>query len=256
VLRRGINPFGIGQEGRFKMVESEGRIVEVRDETHDVKTFVIRLTNKIDFIPGQYCMVSMPEEKAFEKEWRPFTFVNPPGEEHVELTVKRMGKFTTALHGMQQDDRLLLKGPFGEQLNFNESIQDDVVFVAGGSGITPFMSALRFAVSRGMPTRITLLYSNKTLDDIIYRRALEALDKRGNITVVFSLTKKIPKDWKGIHGRLDKDAIEAHVDRAKEKLWFVCGPPPMVESLRAILKDMGVLEERLRIEDWEIPGKG
>jgi NAD(P)H-flavin reductase len=242
--------------GGLNMLEFEGHIAETRDETHDVKTFVIEVTNQIDFIPGQYCMVSLPGNKAFRKEWRPFTFVNIPKNEYVELMVKRMGAFTTAMHNMHPGDKLLLKGPFGEQLNFDESIKDDVVFVAGGSGITPFISAIRFAASRNMPNRIILLYSNKTVDDIIDREELEVLGKRENITVIHSLTKKIPEHWKGIRGRVNKDVILTHVDDPKEKLWYVCGPPPMVQSLKGVLGDIGVPEERLRIENWQIPGKG
>lgn len=240
----------------MKTLESEGHIAEIRDEAPDVKTFVIEATNQIVFIPGQYCMASMPGNKAFQKEWRPFTFVNIPEDEHVELTVKRMGAFTTAMHNMHQGDKVLLKGPFGEQLNFNESIQDDVVFVAGGSGITPFMCAMRFAAAKNMPNKIILLYSNKTVDDIIYRDELEALGQRENITVIQSLTKKIPEQWKGIRGRLNKDAILSHVEGPKKKLWYVCGPPPMVQSVKEMLADIGVPEQRLRIEDWKIPGKG
>jgi ferredoxin-NADP reductase len=238
------------------MLESEGYISGIKNETHDVKTLVIEVAKHMDFIPGQYCMVSMPENKTFAKEWRPFTFVNIPEAENVELTVKRMGAFTTAMHGMHPGDKVLLKGPFGEQLKFDESIQDDVVFVAGGSGITPFMCAMRFAASRNLPNRIILLDSNKTVDDIIYRNELEELGKRENITVVHSLTKKIPQQWKGIRGRLNKDAILTHVRAPKEKLWYVCGPPPMVQSLREQLSSISVPEERLRIEDWQISGKG
>jgi NAD(P)H-flavin reductase len=238
------------------MVESEGRITAVKDETHDVKTFVIDMMNKIDFVPGQYCMVSMPGNKALEEEWRPFTFVNIPEDEHVVLTVKRMGAFTTAMHRMEEGDKLVLKGPFGKQLNFDESIQDDVVFVAGGSGITPFYSAMRFAASRNMPNKILLLYSNKTEHDIIFREQLDALNERDNVTVIHSLTKEIPEGWKGIWGRVTSGAIIEHVDGPREKLWYVCGPPPMVQSLKEILGTLGVPEAKLRIEDWEVPGKG
>jgi len=242
--------------GGLNMLESEGHIAETRDEAHDVKTFVIEVAKRIAFAPGQYCMVSMPENKGFQEEWRPFTFVSIPEDEYIELTVKRMGAFTTAMHNMHPGDKLRLKGPFGEQLNFDESVKDDVVFVAGGSGITPFMSAMRFAASRNMPNRIILLYSNKTIDDIIYKDELEALGQRENITVTHSLTKRIPAQWKGIRGRLNKDAILNHVESPKKKLWDVCGPPPMVKSVREMLADVGVPEQRLRIEDWQIPAKG
>jgi ferredoxin-NADP reductase len=239
----------------LESVESEGAIISIRVETHDVKTFVLRLGKKFDFVPGQYCMVSMPANEQFKKEWRPFTFANTPDDEDIELTVKRIGVFTQAMHNLKVGDTLLVKGPLGEKLNFDDSVKDDVVFLAGGSGITPFMSAIRFAVSRNLPNQITLLYSNKTVDDIIYKDELEELSKRENLTVINSLTNDIPQGWEGSSGRIDRDMILSHVNQLNEKLWYVCGPPPMVEQLKKVLQEIGVPGENLRIEDWQLPGK-
>lgn len=237
------------------MFESEGAIIGIRIETHDVKTFVLRLGKKLDFVPGQYCMVSMPANEPFKKESRPFTFSNSPDDEDIELTVKRTGTFTEAMHNLRAGDALLVKGPLGEKLNFDDSVKDDVVFLAGGSGITPFISAIRFAVSRNLPNQITLLYSNKTVDDIIYKDELEKLSKRENLTVINSLSNDIPQGWEGSRGRIDRDMILSHVNQLNEKLWYVCGPPPMVEQLKKVLQEIGVPDDNLRIEDWELPGK-
>ena len=237
------------------VLESEGAIINIKVETHHVKTFVLKLGNKLSFVPGQYCMVSMPGNEQFKKESRPFTFANAPDDEDIELTVKRTGAFTEAMHNLKVADILLLKGPLGEKLNFNDSVKDDVVFLAGGSGITPFVSAIRFAVSRNLPNQITLLYSNKTVDDIIYKDELEELSKRENLTVINSLTKDIPQGWEGSRGRIDADMILSHVNQPNEKLWYVCGPPPMVEQLKKVIQELGVPDDKLRIEDWQIPEK-
>jgi ferredoxin-NADP reductase len=237
------------------MHQTEGEIKEIRDETHDVKTFVLTVVNRLDFVPGQYSMVCMKEKEGFQKEWRPFTFVNIPEDEQVELTVKRMGKFTTTMHRLRPGDKLILRGPFGEELNFDETVIDDVVFVAGGSGITPFMSAIRFAVARNMQNDIWLFYSNKTIGDIIFREELDELNQRENIRVLHALTKEIPEDWNGLEGRLNKAAIASSLEEPAAKLWYICGPPPMVHAVREMIGEIGVPDDRIKSEDWQIPGK-
>jgi ferredoxin-NADP reductase len=238
------------------MFESEAEIVEIKQETHDVKTFVLKTAENIAFVPGQYCMISIPDNEELGDEARPFTFSNNPGEDHVEITVKRTGSFTGAMHRLQKGAKLHVKGPLGEKLNFDESVKDDVVFVAGGSGITPFMSAIRYAVSKNLSNRIVLLYGNKTVSDIIYKDELNVLNEKENITVTNVLSGSIPEVWDGLRGRIDKDMILAQIDKPAEKLWYVCGPPPMVEDINKILLDIGLPEEKVMSEEWQIPSKG
>jgi NAD(P)H-flavin reductase len=102
---------------------------------------------------------------------------------------------------------------------------------------------------------MVLLFSNKSLQDIIYREEFDRLNQEGRITVVYSLSKEIPDDWKGERGRIDGEMIRRHVDRPKDKLWYLCGPPPMTDQLEQELEGMGVSKERLRVESWELPGK-
>ena len=239
------------------MFEGEAEIMEVREETHDVKTFVMETAENIAFVPGQYCMISRPDNEKFRDEARPrpFTFSNIPHEDHVEITVKKTGGFTGAMHNMKVGDKLRLKGPFGEQLNFDESVKDDVIFVAGGSGITPFMSAIRYAASKELPNRIVLLNSNDTVDDIIYKDELDALSQNEKITVKNTLSGSVPKGWDGLQGRIDKNMILAQVEQPAAKLWYVCGPPPMVQDLNAILLEIGLSEDKIKSEEWQIPAK-
>jgi ferredoxin-NADP reductase len=240
---------------QVKMFEGDAEIVEIKQETHDVKTFVMKTGKNIAFVPGQYCIVSMPDHQEFSDEARPFTFSNIPQEDHTEITVKKTGSFTGAMHQLQVGAKLRLKGPLGEELNFDESVKDDVVFVAGGSGITPFMSAIRYAVSKEMPNRIVLLNSNDSVDDIIYKDELDALSQNENITVTNTLSMSVPEGWHGLHGRIDKDMILAQIDQPAAKLWYVCGPPPMVQDLNDILLEIGLSEDKIKSEEWQILSK-
>lgn len=237
------------------MSETVGEIIGIREETHDVKTLKLKLANKIEFIPGQYCLVSIVGNKEFEYEKRPFTFTNSPTDKgFVKLTIKRMGKFTSALHSLRVGNKLNIEGPKGESLNFNELVKEDVVFLTGGSGITPFISAIRYAIAKNLPNKMILLFSNRTEDDIIYRNELEDIES-DNLKVVNTLSEEAPEGWNGEKGRIDRAMIEKYVEKPKEKLWYICGPPPMVVAMENIMEEMQVPKEKLRVEKWQLPGK-
>jgi NAD(P)H-flavin reductase len=238
------------------MTETIGEIIEVKEETPDVKTFRLRLTDRIDFIPGQYCLVSIIGNKEFEGYSRPFTFASPPTATGiVELTIKRMGKFTTTLHSLTVGDKLKIDGPNGKSLNFDESIKDDIVFLTGGSGITPFISAIRYAIAKKLPNKMILLFSNRKGGDIIYRKELEEITKNSNIKVIHTLSDEKPDRWSGETGRINRAMIEKYVENPKDKLWYICGPPPMVTAMEKMLAEMGVAKEKSRVEKWQLPGK-
>ena len=239
------------------MREIIAEIIKIKEETHDVRTFKLKLTNSIDFIPGQYCLVSIIGNKEPESEAKPFTFATSPTEKRfIELAIKKMGKFTAALHSLVVGDKLKIEGPQGTSLNFDETLKDDIVFLAGGSGITPFISAIRYAIAKKLPNRITLLFSNRTADDIIYKKEFDEISRNNrNIKIINTITQDAPKQLPGEKGRIDRKMIERYVKNPKEKLWYVCGPPPMVSSMKEMLLGMGVPENRLKIEDWQLPGK-
>ncbi|MEM4268274.1 MAG: FAD-binding oxidoreductase [Candidatus Woesearchaeota archaeon] len=232
------------------------RITDIKDETYDVKTFRGVLSEGIEFVAGQYFLLRMPQVSVFETEWRPFTFSSSPTEKRfIEFTVKRMGEFTTALHSLPKGSIVEIDGPRGEALNFNESVKDDVVFIAGGSGITPFISTIRFSVAKNLNNRITLIFSNRTYEDIIYKDELYALNSNGRIKVVHTLTDSWPVGWDGETGRINKHMIEKAVPRMQKNIWYVCGPPPMISAVEAILHELGIERDKIKIEEWQLPGK-
>ncbi|MFH1850005.1 MAG: FAD-binding oxidoreductase [archaeon] len=224
-----------------------GTLREIRDETPDVKTFVIEVSD-VSFVPGQYCLVSLP---GSSDDSRPFTFANSPTLKGVvELTVKKMGRFTSALFGLRAGDIIEVGPAMGSALNYDESA--DAVFLAGGSGITPFMSALRYAKAKKIKRSLILIYSNRTEKDIIYRTELEGLSRIGNLTVVNTLSDG---GWAGETGRISRALVEKYVKDPCDRLWYICGPPPMTAAMKAMLEDLGIPKEKWRYEDWEIPGK-
>ncbi|MCX6777577.1 MAG: FAD-binding oxidoreductase [Candidatus Micrarchaeota archaeon] len=238
------------------MADFVSQILSVRGETPDVKTFRLTKPQNFSFIPGQYCLVSFASKTDFGDETRPFTFSNSPTDSHIELTVKRMGKFTTALYSLAPGDRLNIFGPDGESLNFDDSIHDDIVLLAGGSGITPFMSILRYAVAKKLRNNFTLLFGSKSDSDIIYKKEFASMAKNNrNIEIIHVLPCPENKPSSDC-GFIDKEKILRHVPKPKEKLYYACGPPGMMSAMEPLLRSLGIPQERIRIEKWQIPGKG
>ncbi len=224
------------------------RIERIEQETPDVKRFLLD-GPRIRFTPGQFAMVKLDPEA----EGKPFTYANAPGE-RVELAVKRMDEegFTARLHELREGDSLLLEGPEEAELEFDEETEK-TAFIAGGSGITPFIAALRHAEKRGSEQRFLLLYSNRTEKDILYEEELERLSKELDLTVVHTLTQEETED--AAAGRVDEELIRSHTARPSEYQWYLCGPQGLVEDMRSLLTQLGVLEERIRSEEWQLPGK-
>jgi len=239
------------------MIQFTGEITAIKDQTHDVKTFTIKSPTDFNFISGQYCLVSFVDNEKFKDQRKPFTFTNSPTDKgFIELTIKKIGPFTTALFSLKIGDLLKIRGPIGKFLNFDETIKKDVVLIAGGSGITPFMSIIRYSLAKNLPNKIIMFNGNRTVDDIIFREDLEKIDdEEDNIKIINSLTRETSADWKGERGRIDKDMIKRYVNNLSKHLWYICGPPPMIKAMKAMLKELDLAEEDKRIDPWEIPGK-
>lgn len=230
-------------------MEFYAEILNIIDETHDVKTFRLKRPKELKFKPGQYCLVGI-DDVHFSGESRPFTFSSSSlADDYFELTIKKIGEFTGRMFKLNVGDKLLIKGPMDSRLAFDETIKY-IVFIAGGSGITPFMSAIRYVKDKDLNNEIILFYSNKTRQDIIYKKELDSFDK---IKVVYPLTDENPD---GKTGRIDILMIKNHLGDLSKYSYYLCGPPGMVNGLKTSLIEEDIPEQNVFFEDWQIPGKG
>ena len=117
-----------------------------------------------------------------------------------------------------------------------------LVFIAGGIGITPFISMIRTLLILGEKRDITLFYSNKTEEEIAYKYVLEQAEKELGIKVVHVLSdlEKISSSWQGEKGFITSDMIKNFAGDYKARNYFISGPPGMVAAYTTTLKDMGV----------------
>ena len=212
-------------------------IAEIRAETPTVKTIALDVPDWPGHRAGQHVDVRLTAEDGYQAE-RSYSIAAPWDGDRVELTVENVedGEVSPYLtEEARPGDELEIRGPVGGYFVWNPGHPGPVLLVGGGSGVVPLMAMTR---QRGaVPT--TLLYSARTIDDVIYRRELERL-AGGGLDVHLTLTRTQPEDWTGYARRVDADMLREIAPPPDERpLCFVCGPTPFVEAVALALVELG-----------------
>jgi len=230
------------------------RVVSVRNETPHARTLVLDVPAWPGHRAGQHVDVRLVAEDGYQAQ-RSYSIASPPEASHIELTVERLddGEVSPYLCDvLVPGDGLELRGPIGGYFIWDSRLTGPVLLVAGGSGIVPLMAMLRHhahaddTVRRAAPAR--LLYSARTIDDIIYHQELDAL-AGDTATVQLTLTRTAPNEWRGYRRRIDR-AMLADVSwpASDSPRAFVCGSTPLVESVATLLVELGYEPSRVRTE--------
>jgi ferredoxin-NADP reductase len=218
----------------------EAPLLKVVKETHDIRTF--GFDARMDFKPGQFIML-----KAGGRS-EAFSISSSPFDSCIEVSMKMgISSFKKAMEDAKIGDTFEIKGPYGV---FSMDENKDAIMLAGGIGVTPFRSMIRYATAKKLPTRITLLYSNKTLADIAFRDELEMLEKENkNFRVINTITRHEGHEWKGRTGRIDEGMVKS-IRGWENAMFYLCGPPAMVDGMAQLLAGMGIQKERIRMEKF------
>lgn len=225
----------------------------ITEETYRAKTFRVSLPDWNGFRPGQHVDVRLTAPDGYQAQ-RSYSIASPPEvESALDLTVELVedGEVSSWFHEVAQPgDVFELRGPIGGPFTWTVDDGGPLLLVAGGSGVVPLMSMLRHRQAQNATSSAHLLYSSRTLDDVIYRDELEAYssDPSGP-RVSHTLTRKHPPGWTGFTRRIDREMIDELLDEmGKPPAVFICGPTAFVESVAAGLVTAGVDAERIRAE--------
>ncbi len=230
------------------------RIASIFQETPNVKTF--RLMNPIggalpfDYLPGQFLTVTVPLGGKPVK--RSYTIASSPTRhDYAEITVKReeTGQVSKFLDDeVKVGDLLEFSGPSGS-FTFTGRECNCILLIAGGVGITPMMSVLRYLLDRSWAGDIFLLFSIGRPEDFIFREEIEYLARRHpNLRVAVTASRAEGTDWKGSRGRISKDLILQSVPDVATRYVHICGPVPMMEAVKVLLAELGVPANRIKSE--------
>jgi ferredoxin-NADP reductase len=245
-----------GTEVLRRLTWQVGTVEGVILETPRVHTIVLDVPDWPGHRAGQHLDVRLTAEDGYRAE-REYSIASAPGEP-VAITVERLddGEVSPYLcDELRPGDGLELRGPVGGYFVWDpEADGGPVLLVAGGSGVVPLRAMIRHRQRSGGDVPVRLLYSSRTLEDVIYREELDGLGDA--IEVVHTLTREQPAGWTGYARRVDTAMLEEVAwPAAEHPLTYVCGPTSFVEAVAHGLVELGYPPTRVKTERFGPTGR-
>lgn len=220
----------------------ESHIVKIKSichVTHDVLRIVLEKPDSYLFTPGQATEIAI-NKKEWKKEKRPFTFTNLPDEDQLEFTIKTYPSHkgvTNELLNLKTGDEMIIHEVWGAIAYKGEG-----VFIAGGAGVTPFLSIFRDLKSINQIGGNKLIFANKTKADIIHEKELK--DLLGDSFINILSDEAVTGYAKGI---ITEKFLKENIDDFDKK-FYICGPPPMMDAIQGYLTKLGVGDNSVVVE--------
>lgn len=240
-----IFSFLVSPKYRFKL-----NFVKKQKIARNTYEFVFEKPSGFNYTSGQYMDWTIPSSltKADSRgNRRFFTIASSPTENEIKIGVKYNSPSSSfkAFLDKKPYKTILSGGLSGDFVLKNNS--SDIVFIAGGIGITPFRSIIKYLLDKKISKNITLFYSNKNVDDIAYKDILGEASQKIGIKVVYLLTDEtsIPKNFNGEKGRLNAKILKKYVSGFENTDFYLSGPMLMVEESKKLLRALGVKRSRI-----------
>jgi ferredoxin-NADP reductase len=229
-----------------------GEVVETSPETPRTKSLFLEIPGWDGHRAGQHVDVRLTAEDGYQAQ-RSYSIASAPENGRVELLIERLddGEVSPYLtEELRAGDGLELRGPIGGWFAWDAREGGPLLLVAGGSGIAPLMAIIRHRQAAGNEVPVSLLFSSRSYEEVIFREELESLaagDERLEIT--HTLTRSAPPGWQGYDRRIDEEMIgEVAFSPDERPLAFVCGPTPLVEAVATDLVELGHEPARVKTE--------
>lgn len=229
-----------------------GKLKDKKEVASSTLQVVFEVSEPFTFKAGQYCFITLknppyPDERSNKRH---FSIVNSPNE-------KGMITFTTRLRptGFKKSLQVLPigteveLGPIAGAFTLPEDTTTPLVFIAGGIGITPFMSMLQYENEQNLGHQITLVYSNRDQSSAVFLPQLQELAKSlPKFSLILTMTED--NNWSGEKRMVDDKFIKDYFPNVNAQKYMVVGPPPMVEAVEKALHEAGVVSENIKIENF------
>jgi ferredoxin-NADP reductase len=201
--------------------------------------------------PGQHVDVRLTAEDGYQAQ-RSYSIASAPEDDQLVLTVERLddGEVSPFLvDELRTGDQLELRGPVGGYFVWEAARGGPLLLVAGGSGVVPLRAMLRHHRASGSTAPVRLLYSARSLQDVVYRDELTRIAGTGEIDLRYTLTREQPDGWRGYRRRIDKELLaDLAWPPTDRPLVYVCGPTDFVETAASALVALGHEPGRIRLE--------
>ncbi|MFA5132419.1 MAG: FAD-binding oxidoreductase [Candidatus Paceibacterota bacterium] len=221
-------------------------VEEVIQETSNVFTLKLSCESVLPtYRAGQFITVFFPE--TGHVEGKSYSISSAPHENHVRITVKRIGEFSKRLTSKKVGDTITASLPYG--YFYSESETSSLVIITGGIGIAPFRSMILDSLTKNPQRKIVLLYANKTVESIIFKQEFDELAKKHE--GIFTVQYYITQETAGENMKQGRIPIEHVIEASKnppEAEFFICGSISFVRGYWKGLKDSGIKEETIYTE--------
>lgn len=229
-----------------------GRVLKKTEVASYTLQVVFKLDEQVEFKPGQYCFVTLvcppyPDDRGNKRH---FSIVSSPNEKGIITITTRLrdSGFKKSLQELPIGATVEL-GPIAGVFTLPEDKTRPLVFMAGGIGITPFMSMLRYVSEENLPYKITLVYSNRDKASTAFLDELYKLSQTlPNFKLILTMTEDT--NWPGEKRRIDAQFIKDYITDLNVPLYYVVGPPLMVDATKKALLDADVDISNIKIENF------
>jgi ferredoxin-NADP reductase len=200
-----------------------------------------------EYLPGQYIFIAIGSGDGELK--KPLSISCSPTEGFLEVTKRLTGHpFSNALSTLKEGDKIWFKGPLGDFTFLGG--HEKIGMLSGGIGITPLRSIIKYISDKKLETDAVLFYSNSYEDDIAFEKEFEDLERMSpKLKVVSTVTRPGPS-WTGITGRITAEMIKAHSPDYMDRVFYISGPPRMVDSSLNMLKEMNIPKAQIKKESF------
>jgi len=225
-----------------KNVNNSMTLVKKESLSPNIISFFFETAPKIKYIPGQFLEWTVPHANPDGRGLRRwFTIASSPTEKYIQLTTRFADKSSTlktALRDLKVGNHIWAHGLEGDFVMPSDKTKA-LVLIAGGIGITPFRSMIKYLLDRGEARDITVLYAAKKVEDLVFVDLLNEAKEAFGAKIIPVLSEP-DQEWTGLTGQINKELLTAQIPSIKKSEVFVSGPEPMVETLSQTLREIGV----------------
>lgn len=230
-------------------VKIKAKIKEIIQRNYNVKSFRLEIAGELNFKAGQFLSVELEDNPKLKKY---LSISSSPTEKcYLEFTKKLTpSDFSQALDNLKSGDQVDIEYPFGKFV-LDESCPK-IAFLSGGIGITPIRSICKYAVDSALAINIVLLYSNRTVRDIVFKDDFDAMAKSYPSLRVAHVLCETEPGFKCTVGLINSQIIKNEIPDYLERKFYLCGPPSMVEAMRKILaEELALPNEKIIMEHFQ-----
>jgi sulfhydrogenase subunit gamma (sulfur reductase) len=214
------------------------QIMEIIPETSDIKTFRLDLEGEnSSHLPGQFAELFVPGAGE-----APISITSSPTQKGIlEFSIKRTGLVTSAIHRLNPNDRLGIRGPYGNTFPLSDLTGQNLLFIAGGIGLAPLRSLINYVLDtekRNHFKKVTILYGARSPQDLVFKWELKKWQNREDITFLLTVDRG-DDQWKGTVGLVPNVLKENVQVNPLEWKSIICGPPIMIKFTIKALLEMG-----------------